>query len=85
MLHTHYYYTNFDFRYFTKIDDQAWSLPTINALLTLLDNYDPDVKHQEDRTSAEKAEEDEFLSKVMETRVMKKAYEFCLDNGNTIV
>ena len=67
---------------FTSIDDQAWSLPTIEALLTLLDNYDSDVKHKEDHTSEEQLEEDAFLSLVMETRVMKKAYEFCSDKGN---
>jgi len=66
---------------FTSIDDQAWSLPTIEALLTLLDNYDSDVKHKEDHTSEEQLEEDAFLSLVMETRVMKKAYEFCFDKG----
>ena len=67
---------------FTSIDDQAWSLPTIEALLTLVDNYDSDVKHKEDHTSEEQLEEDAFLSLVMETRVMKKAYEFCFDKGN---
>ena len=67
---------------FTSIDDQAWSLPTIEALLTLVDNYDSDVKHKEDHTSEEQLEEDAFLSLVMETRVMKKAYEFCSDKGN---
>ena len=64
------------FSYFTSIDSQAWSLPTIESLLTLLDNYDSDVRNPEDHTSSEQAEEDDFLSKVMETRVMKKAYEF---------
>jgi hypothetical protein len=53
--------------------------------LTLLDNYDTDVRTPEDHTSAEQAEEDAFLSKVMETRVMKKAYEFCLDNGRYLL
>jgi len=67
--------------FFTSIDDQAWSLPTIEALLTLLDNYDTDVKHKEDHTAEEQAEENSFLSLAMETRVMKKAYEFCLDKG----
>ena len=69
-------------RYFTSVEDQVWSIPTIKALLALLDNYSPDVRDQEDHTNEEKAEEDEFLSKVMETRVMKKAYEFCHDKGN---
>ena len=69
---------------FTSIDDQAWSLPTIEALLTLVDNYDSDVKHKEDHTSEEQLEEDAFLSLVMETRVMKKAYQFCLDKGNVL-
>merc|ERR1712213_212959 len=67
--------------FFTSIDDQAWSLPTIEALLTLLDNYDTDVRHKEDHTSEEQAEENSFLSLAMETRVMKKAYEFCFDKG----
>ena len=56
-------------------------MPTIEAFLVLLDNYDSDVKHPEDHTSQEQAEEQDFLSKVMETRVMKKAYEFCSDKG----
>ena len=64
------------------MEDQVWSIPTIKALLALLDNYSPDVRDQEDHTNEETAEEDEFLSKVMETRVMKKAYEFCHDKGN---
>ena len=64
------------------MEDEVWSIPTIKALLALLDNYSPDVRDQEDHTKEEQAEEDEFLSKVMETRVMKKAYEFCHDKGN---
>ena len=56
-------------------------MPTIEAQLTLLDNYNTDVRSPEDHTSSEQAEENEFLSKVMETRVMKKAYEFCSDKG----
>ena len=71
--------------FFTSIDNQAWGLPTIEALLTLLDNYDTDVRNPEDHTSAEQVEEDAFLSKVMETRVMKKAYEFCSDKGRYLL
>ena len=44
-----------------------------------------DVKHKEDHTTEEQAEENSFLSLAMETRVMKKAYEFCLDKGRFLV
>ena len=63
------------------MDDKAWSLSTFEAFLALQDNYDPDVRHQEDHTTEEQGEEDAFLSLVMETRVMKKAYEFLSDKG----
>ena len=41
------------------MEDQVWSIPTIKALLALLDNYSPDVRDQEDHTTEEKAEEEE--------------------------
>ena len=70
--------------FFTSIDDQVWSIPTIKAILPLVDNYYSNVKIMEDNTYEEQLEESYFLSKVMETRVMKKAYQFCLDKGNVL-
>ena len=68
-------------RFFTDVDDKVWSFSTFEALLALQDNYDADVRHHEDHTAEEQAEEEAFLSSVMATKVMKKAYEFLSDKG----
>ena len=49
-----------------------------------MDNYYSNVRIEEDKTNEEQLEENYFLSKVMETRVMKKAYQFCYDKGNVL-
>ena len=71
--------------FFKSIDGRVWSIPTIKAILPLLDNYHSNVRIEEDNTNEEQLEENYFLSKVMETRAMKKAYQFCYDKGNVLV
>jgi hypothetical protein len=46
-----------------------------------MDNYKPDVKIEEDRTSVEQGEESEFLDIVLETSIMKEAFQFMLEKG----
>ena len=66
---------------FTRVDNSIWRIKTFRALQALLNNYDPDVTHSEDYTRSERQEEEEFLSSVMETKVMKRAYKFLSDYG----
>jgi hypothetical protein len=49
-----------------------------------MDNYKPDVKIVEDRNVEEREEESIFLDIVMETEVMKAAYQFMTEKGNSL-
>ena len=66
---------------FTRVDNGVWRIRSFKALQDLLDNYDPDVKHREDHTRVESEEEEEFLTSIMETKVMKRTYKFLFDHG----
>ena len=66
---------------FTRVDNKVWRIRSFKALQALLDNYDPNVKNSEDNTRAERQEEEEFLTSVMETKVMKRAYQFLVEYG----
>ena len=47
-----------------------------------MDNYKADVKIVEDRTATERDEESQFLDILLETEVMKAAYQFMTEKGN---
>ena len=66
---------------FTRVDNSVWRIRSFRALQELLDNYDPDVRHPEDNTRLEREEEEEFLTSIMETKVIKRAYKFLVDHG----
>ena len=50
-----------------------------------MDNYKPDVKIVEDRTEVERLEESIFLDIVLETEVMKAAYQFMTEKGQFFI
>lgn len=47
----------------------------------MYDNYVPDVRVEEDHTSQEQDEEDQFLDAVLATPVMQQAYTFLNTKG----
>ena len=60
-----------------KVDEaQLESYESIKAFLPLMDNYDPDVLHAEDRSQEEISEEDNFIQVIMQTRIMRETSDF---------
>lgn len=66
---------------FSSVPSDAFSGPTIKALLALFDNYDENCKNTEVITSQEKTEEDAFLNAIMATSVMQQAHDFLVSKG----
>ncbi|CAG0923655.1 unnamed protein product [Notodromas monacha] len=56
------------------------SSPSISALKTLYDNYEPLVTRPETLTEGEKTEENNFLNAVLNTEVMREAKRFLTSN-----
>ncbi|XP_012149090.2 uncharacterized protein LOC100876592 [Megachile rotundata] len=63
------------------VKDEAYEIPTVKALLPLLDNYELDVKTKETVTAEERKEESELLDKILETDVMKATMKFLAEKG----
>ena len=57
-------------------DSKLESYDAIQAFLPLMDNYDPDVLHAEDRSQEEMDEEDNFIQVIMQTRIMQETTDF---------
>jgi len=64
----------------TKMD-QIYGSETAQALLPLLDNYDPDVRKPEKDNSQERFEMQLFMDAVMNTPEMKETYNFLKQKG----
>lgn len=63
------------------VKDEAYDIPTIKALLPLLDNYALDVKTKEIPTEEKRKEENDMIDSFLETDVMKKTMKFLSDKG----
>lgn len=59
----------------------AFSGPTISALLALFDNYVESCKVTEDITAEEQAENDAFLDAILATSVFQQAHAFLVEKG----
>ncbi|XP_076281516.1 uncharacterized protein LOC143209577 isoform X2 [Lasioglossum baleicum] len=60
---------------------EAYDLPTVKAVIALLDNYELDVKTKETVTSEERREESELLDKIADTDIIKSTMKFLADKG----
>lgn len=56
-------------------------IPTIAKMRALFDNYEMDASLREDVTQSEQREENEFLNKIMDTRVMQIAMDYLKQKG----
>lgn len=61
---------------FSSIDSSIFRKPVYKKLRAIYDNYNDDVSVVEDRTRAERQEEDAFLDEVMQSSTMKSALDF---------
>jgi len=61
---------------FSKVDTSILRKPIYEKLTALYENYDSDVAVKEDRTRAERTEEDAFLDEVMKSKVIAKTLSF---------
>jgi len=61
--------------------NQIYGSETVQALIPLLDNYDPDVRKPEVVTSLERMEMQIFMDAVLSTPEMEAAYNFLTQNG----
>merc|ERR1712071_385736 len=67
---------------FKQVDEASvLQLPVYQKLLALYDNYDPYVNVAEDHTEQEHQEELDFLQTVLDTDIMRAAYEFLVEKG----
>ena len=69
-------------RLFSSVPADAFSGPTISALLALFDNYDENCKVTEVITNEEQTENDVFLDAILATSVFQQAHEFLVSKGN---
>jgi len=60
----------------TRLPDSVLKRPVYRKLEALYENYNNNVAVKEDRTRAEKAEEDALLDEIMKSKVMKKTLDF---------
>lgn len=63
------------------MNNEAYEIPTVKAVIALHDNYELNVKTKETVTSEERKEESELLDKILETDVMKSIMKFLADKG----
>ena len=60
----------------TRLSDSVLKKPVYRKLEALYENYNSNVAVKEDRTTAEKAEEEALLEEMMKSKVMKKTLNF---------
>ncbi|KAK7078743.1 hypothetical protein SK128_001847 [Halocaridina rubra] len=66
---------------FAAVPDSVMNWETTRLIQTLLDNYEANAAVQEDRTSVEQSEEDNFLNALMRTEVMKELERYLKEKG----
>ena len=64
----------------SSVDKSVLSRPVYKERTALYGNYNNDIGVKEDRTRAERKEEDEFLDEVMKSKVMKETVQFLKNN-----
>ncbi|XP_031787775.1 poly(U)-specific endoribonuclease homolog isoform X1 [Nasonia vitripennis] len=64
-----------------EVKPDAWEIPTVKAVVALLDNYELDVKTKETVTSEERKEESDLLDAFIATDVMKTTMKFLAEKG----
>ena len=62
-----------------SLKEDIWKRPVYKRLRYLYNNYDEDVTRQEDRSSYERREEQNFLREIMATSTMKTTFLFLED------
>ena len=60
----------------TGLADSVLKKPVYRKLEALYENYNSNVAVKEDRTAAERAEEEALLDEIMKSKVMKKTLDF---------
>ncbi|KAK0159567.1 hypothetical protein PV327_010663 [Microctonus hyperodae] len=63
------------------VNDAAWEMPIIKAVLALYDNYELDAKTKEIVSDEEREEESRFINAIVDTEVMKRTMNFLMDKG----
>jgi poly(U)-specific endoribonuclease len=63
------------------VKSDAYGIPTVQAVLTLHDNYELDVKTKENLTPEKRKEESDLLDQFLQTEVMKTTMKFLSDKG----
>lgn len=70
---------------FSSLPIDAFTGPTIQALMALYDNYVADVNVKETVTDEERQEDTAFLDAIMDTSVMKQAHQFLVSKRRIIM
>ena len=60
----------------TRLPDSVLKKPVYRKLAALYENYNSNVAVKEDRTTAERGEEDALLDEIMKSKVMRKTLDF---------
>ncbi|XP_054772970.2 poly(U)-specific endoribonuclease-A-like [Lytechinus pictus] len=66
---------------FSRVDEGVLQKPTFKAFISLLDNYTSETGVSEEETSEEIKENQIFIDRIMETKVMQHAYKVLLEKG----
>ncbi|XP_018610451.1 poly(U)-specific endoribonuclease-C-like isoform X2 [Scleropages formosus] len=64
-------------------EEKLRSIKTFSSLMNLLDNYEPSTGVAEKVTAEEIAENNRFLSAILETEVMKRAHRYLVAKGQS--
>ena len=64
----------------SNVDKSVFRRPVYKKLTDLYENYNNDVGVKEDRTKAERKEEEDFLDEIMKSKVMKETLQFLKNN-----
>ena len=76
---------------FQSLDEnELTSHYSIYTFLPLMDNYNPDVKQEEDHSAEEQKEEEKFVSAILETMIMQETVQFLIaknvvENENSFI
>ncbi|KAK3747616.1 hypothetical protein QZH41_013676, partial [Actinostola sp. cb2023] len=66
---------------FTRVDETKLTGPTWRAFKALLNNYDRDTGSTEVLTSTERSENNQFLTSIMATKMMKELHKYLSAKG----
>lgn len=66
---------------FSDVDEALFEVPTIKKLLALHDNYEPNVRDEEEVTREEIQEERDFIDAILDTKVMDICRNFMMKKG----